>query len=141
MSNNVVRIYADGVYDLFHYGHVRFLKKAKYAFPNVELLVGVCNDHDAIIYKREPIFSHEERIESVCGCKYVDRVLTDAPWILTPSYLSKYNIDFVAHNGIPYQCHDVDDLYALLYKTKQSLIIPRSHGISTSDIIYRCNQK
>lgn len=46
--------------------------------------------------------SEEERIEQVKNCKWVDEVVYPCPWVLTKEFLDSHNIDYVAHDAIPY---------------------------------------
>ena len=96
-----VRVYADGIFDLFHFGHARALEQAKLLFPNTYLLVGCCNDDLTRRYKGKTVMNQEERYESLRHCKWVDEVIPDAPWVLTPEFIEKHQIDYVAHDALP----------------------------------------
>ncbi|XP_027008375.1 choline-phosphate cytidylyltransferase B isoform X6 [Tachysurus fulvidraco] len=123
-----VRVYADGIFDLFHSGHARALMQAKNLFPNTYLIVGVCSDELTHKYKGFTVMTEEERYEALRHCRYVDEVVRDAPWTLTQEFLKKHKIDFVAHDDIPYSSAGSEDVYKH---------IKEAEGISTSDLITR----
>ncbi|CAM8949852.1 unnamed protein product [Rhodiola kirilowii] len=138
-TDRPVRVYADGIYDLFHFGHARSLEQAKKSFPNTYLLVGCCNDEITHKYKGKTVMTDEERYESLRHCKWVDEVIPDAPWVLSQEFIDKHNIDFVAHDSLPYTDtsgagKDVYEFVKAIGKFKET---KRTEGISTSDIIMR----
>ncbi|CAH8317187.1 unnamed protein product [Eruca vesicaria subsp. sativa] len=138
-SNRPVRVYADGIYDLFHFGHARAIEQAKKSFPNTYLLVGCCNDEITNKFKGKTVMTESERYESLRHCKWVDEVIPDAPWVLTTEFLDKHQIDYVAHDALPYADasgagNDVYEFVKSIGKFKET---KRTEGISTSDIIMR----
>ncbi|KAG0224304.1 choline-phosphate cytidylyltransferase [Actinomortierella wolfii] len=132
-----VRIYCDGIYDLFHFGHAKALQQAKQAFPDVYLLVGVCDDQQTHSRKGKTVMTDKERYESVRHCKWVDEVIEAAPWVIDQAFLDKHQIDYVAHDDIPYKSVEADDVYAFVKSQGKFLPTQRTDGVSTSDLITR----
>ncbi|TRY53964.1 hypothetical protein DNTS_029806 [Danionella cerebrum] len=86
----------------------------------------LCSDDLTHKLKGFTVMNEDERYDAVSHCRYVDEVVRNAPWTLTPEFLTKHRIDFVAHDDIPYS--SADRMFAPTQRTE---------GISTSDIITR----
>lgn len=74
-----MRIYSGGTYDLFHYGHVRLLKRLKkMAGKDGVLIVALNTDEFVEQFKgSRPVMNLEERMEVLQSCKYVDEVIVN----------------------------------------------------------------
>ena len=122
------------VADLFHYGHVNFLRQARKHGDS--LLVGVHADETVMSYKPRPIFSMEERVASVEGCRYVDEVVSNAPLAIDRAWIEQHSIDLILH-GDDFS----SEMEELCYKIPIEMGIYRSvgytPGISTTEIIAR----
>ena len=134
----MTRVYVDMVADLFHYGHVAFLKQAR-ALGD-ELVVGIHSDATVATYKRTPIMTMEERVASVWGCRFVDEVLADAPLELSRAWIQQHRIDLVVH------ADDLDaTLTGRLYSVPMAMgifrTVPYTPGISTTDLIRRVRER
>ncbi|XP_031555104.1 choline-phosphate cytidylyltransferase A-like [Actinia tenebrosa] len=133
-----IRVYADGIYDLFHFGHARALMQAKLCFPTpVYLMVGVCSDELTHKFKGFTVMTDEERYQSLLHSRYVDEVIKDAPWLISKEFLDLHKIDFVAHDDFPYKSAGAEDVYKDIKAMGKFVATQRTEGISTSDIIAR----
>ena len=128
-------IYVDMVADLFHVNHVNFLKKCSSLCKY--LYVGIHSDEIVEKYKRKPIMNMEERIGVVESCKYVNKVIENAPITPNKDFLNKYNIDMVIHA----HSREEEDKYNYMYKEcvkeNKFMRIDYQKGISTTEIINR----
>ncbi len=111
-----MRIYADGVFDMYHIGHAKVLEQAKKLFPHTYLIVGVSGDKETIEKKGKIVMNEIERSEILMHCKWVDEVIMPCPWVLTVDFLRKHGIHYVAHDAIPYTGEGVEDIYSEVKK-------------------------
>ena len=127
-------VYVDGVFDLFHSGHINFLQESKKQGNN--LYVGVISDDDAKSYKRTPVIPHQDRIIMLQQCKLVDKVIENPPLILTEEFIKEHNIDIVIHADDSAQ----SDFFKVPIELGIMKYIPYSKHISTTKIISKINK-
>jgi len=134
----MTRVYADMVGDLFHYGHVRFLERARKLGD--ELVVGVHSDETVSEYKRAPVMTMRERIQVIAACQFVDEVLPDAPLRVTREWIEEHELDLVVHGD------DLDEeTLGMMYGVPRDLgiltLVPYANGVSTTEIMERVRRQ
>jgi len=123
--------------DLFHYGHVNFLKNA--SLLGDQLIVGIHSDKVVEEYKRAPIMTMNERIAVVAAVKYVDEVIPDAPLLIDEKWIKKHDIDIIVH-GDDWEISKLQNIYKIPIEMGIFKTIPHTPSISTTDIIKRLNR-
>ena len=135
-DNKIVRVYTDGIYDLFHRGHIESLKICKNLFPNTHLIVGLIGDESAKNYKREPIYQEDDRYEIIRNIRFVDEIVPAAPLIITEEFINEHKIDYVVHGfSNPSDANKQDDFFKVPIEKNIFMEVPYYSKISTTDII------
>jgi glycerol-3-phosphate cytidylyltransferase-like family protein len=103
-------------------------------------LVGVMSDADVCKYKREPVMTLEERCAEVEALRCVYKVIPGAPCFgLTKEFLDEHKVHIVLASP---EYNKPDDKY---YKVPRELgilkIMPRTDGVSTSELIERIRKR
>ena len=137
-KSKLIRIYVDMVADLFHAGHVNFLRQAKSLGD--QLVVGIHADETVAEYKRQPIMTMAERIAVIESCRYVDEVVPNAPLNFTVEYLDSLNIDYLCH-GDDFSQDEIEKWYGEIKKQGRLKLVPYTKNISTTNILERIVQR
>ncbi len=127
MPSREFNVYADMVGDLFHGGHVNFLRQARAlacervadrdgvspeeADSRVRLIVGLLGDEAAAAYKRRPVVPLAERVAVIAACRYVDLVVPECPLSIDEPFIEDHRLDLVVH-GDDYGQDEIDRYYS-----------------------------
>lgn len=122
-------VYVDGVFDLFHAGHIKFLKQAKQLGDY--LIVGIISDEDVETYKRKPIITLSNRVPILENCSLVDKVIPASPLKITEDFLRIHNIDVVVHGDDSKQ----EEFFKVPIDLNKMEYVKYTPNISTTDII------
>lgn len=60
----------------------------------------VCSDELTHKYKGFTVMTETERYEALRHCRYVDEIVRDAPWTLSPEFLEKHKVSERASAGL-----------------------------------------
>jgi ethanolamine-phosphate cytidylyltransferase len=79
------------------------------------------------------------RVVMVSSVKWVDEVITDAPYAINEEFMNKlfveHKIDYIIHGDDPCLLPDGSDAYALAKKAGRYKQIKRTEGVSSTDIV------
>ena len=134
-----VRVFVAMVADLFHFGHVNYLREARRLGDH--LTVGVVSDRRAESYKRRPVLSFAERMAVVEACRYVDAVL-ELDDDVTDDFMREHDFH-VRGYAVSSPAEEQRYFATLWHRMDRSYFrrIDYTPGISTSDILERIRSR
>jgi glycerol-3-phosphate cytidylyltransferase len=88
-------LYTGGTFDIFHYGHVNFLRQC--ALLSDKVIVSLNTDEFILSYKGiAPVMSYRERELSLRGCKYVSDVVPNIGGADSKPSILSVNLNIIA---------------------------------------------
>lgn len=124
----------DGVFDLFHIGHLEAIKKCK-EFGDY-IIIGIVSDYNCELYKRKPIIGEKDRVEIIKNLKLVDEVIEDCPLIITEDFINEFKIDLVVHSFSNEEDYNKQKVFfEVPIKLNKFKVIKYYDKLSTTDII------
>lgn len=133
-------VYTGGTFDLFHAGHVKFLRQCKrIAGLDGRVVVSLNTDEFIEAYKgKAPVMSFDERKAILMACRYVDSVVENIGGVDSKPAILNVLPDFVVIGDDWAK----KDYYAQMQFTQAWLdelkivlcYVPYTQGVSTTDL-------
>lgn len=132
------RVYVDGCFDLGHFGHGNLIRQAQeLAGEDGKVIVGVHSDEEITLNKRRPIFNQHERFQMLSALKWGDEIVPDAPYSTTVETIRSNSCDFCIHGSDITTTAQGDDSYKAVKEAGLYVEVPRTQGVSTTQLIKR----
>ena len=104
-----VRVWGNGCYDVFHFGHANFLRQAK--VMGDYMIAGVHGDADITKNKGKPVMDQVERARMISAVRWVDEVQENIPYGNVMKTLDDFNCDFCVHGDDIARDANGNDIY------------------------------
>jgi cytidyltransferase-like protein len=125
-------VYMDGVFDLFHFGHLQAIQQC--AKLGSRVVIGVTGEADAADYKVPPIVPELECRAIIAALQDVDKVVCPCPLIVMEEFMKTHHIDLVVHGlSNDADAQRQEKFFAIPAHQGKFQMIPYFHGLSTTD--------
>lgn len=115
-----------GTFDLFHFGHVRLLKRLRDLGDR--LVVGCSTDEFNATKGKKTIIPFDQRQEVLASCRYVDAVFPETRWDQKRDDIVAQKADiFAMGDDWAGRFDDLQDIVRVIY-------LPRTAEISSTDV-------
>ena len=113
-----MKVLASGVFDLLHYGHIRFLEEAKKTGePQAKLIVVIASDYTVTKLKgKPPVIPEDQRCATVEALKVVDEALVGYRDIDLEKVIETIKPDIIA---VGHDQHDIEEEIKRLVEEKK----------------------
>jgi glycerol-3-phosphate cytidylyltransferase len=122
----VKKVITYGTYDLFHYGHLRLLQRAKAL--GEYLIVGVSTDKFNAVKNKICTYPYTERADIVRAIRYVDEVIPEESWEQKVKDIKQNKVDIFVMG------HDWEGQFDFLKEFCEVVYLERTPDISSSEI-------
>lgn len=129
------RLWLDGVMDGGHHGHSGVMLQARRL--GQALCVGVHSDEAVAKNKGPTIMTLAERVAAVNACRWSTLCVPHAPYVTSLPWVSHYGCRYVVHGDDITSDANGEDCYRFVKKAGRMKIVPRTPGISTTDLVGR----